>query len=126
MIYGLLADFVLLLHLAFVLFAAAGGVLVIAWRRGLAWLHVPVVLWAAAIELGGWICPLTPLENALRRQGGDAGYPGGFIEHYVTAWLYPEGLSREVQLMLGAGVLLLNLGIYGAWIAARWRGSDSR
>jgi hypothetical protein len=107
MIWRLLADGVLVLHGLFVLFVMLGGFLVLRWPR-LAWLHVPAALWGAAIEFGGWICPLTPLEVALRQSGGAAGYAGGFVEHYVTAALYPDGLTRPVQLGLGAMVLLVN------------------
>ena len=111
MVYGYLADVVLVVHLAFVAFVALGGFLVLRWRR-LAWVHVPVALWGAAIAVTGFTCPLTPLENRLLRLGGWAGYQGGFIEHYVTAALYPDGLTRQAQLLLGAAVLALNLVVY--------------
>jgi hypothetical protein len=111
MLYRRLADLVLVAHLAFVAFVALGGLLVWRWRR-LAWIHVPVALWGAVIAVVGFTCPLTPLENRLQRLGGRAGYQGGFIEHYVTAALYPAGLTREAQLVLGAAVLALNLAIY--------------
>jgi Protein of Unknown function (DUF2784) len=112
-----LADAVVLVHVLFVVFVAAGGLLVLRWPR-LAWLHVPAFLWGAAIELGGWICPLTPLENRLRRSAGEAGYPGGFIDHTLIPALYPEGLTRTHQLVLGLAVLAVNLGVYG-WLAVR-------
>jgi hypothetical protein len=111
MIYRALADTVLVLHLAFVLFAVGGGLLVL-YRRSVAWLHVPAAAWAGLISLAGWICPLTPLENHLRHLGGQAGYAGGFIEHYLLSVLYPEGLTRGVQVALGAAVLVLNLVVY--------------
>jgi hypothetical protein len=113
------ADLVLVVHLAFVLFVALGGLLVLRWPR-LAWAHVPVALYGAAIEFVGFICPLTPLEVGLRQRGGEAGYPGGFIEHYFTAALYPEGLTRSAQVALGAAVLVLNAVVY-AVIWRRWR-----
>lgn len=106
-----LADLVLLLHGAFVLFVVLGGFLVLRWPR-LAWVHLPAALWGAAIEFGGWICPLTPLEVALRQRGGEAGFGGGFIEHYVTAALYPDGLTRPVQVVLGVAVLVVNGWVY--------------
>lgn len=109
--YRALADLVLVLHLAFVLFVVLGGLLVLRWPK-LAWLHLPAAAWGALIELAGWICPLTPLEQRLRVLAGDAGYQGGFIEHYVTAWLYPGGLTRPVQLALGAAVIVVNLAVY--------------
>lgn len=111
MLYRGLADLVLVLHLAFVLFVIFGGLFALRWPR-VAWLHVPVALYGATIEFVGFICPLTPLEISLRRRGGEAGYAGGFIEHYITAALYPTGLTREIQLVLGIGVLLLNAIVY--------------
>ena len=116
MLYGLLADLVLVAHLAFVGFVVLGGFLVLRWRR-LAWIHVPVALWGAAIVVTGFTCPLTPLENRLQQLGGRAGYQGGFIEHYVTAALYPDGLTRQAQLVLGAAVLALNLVVYWRVVA---------
>jgi hypothetical protein len=107
----LLADAVLVLHLAFILFVVFGG-LVVLRRPRLAWLHLPVVAWGAATEFLGIICPLTPLENRLRVQGGEAGYGGGFIEQYLTALIYPEGLTRELQFLLGALVIAINVAVY--------------
>ena len=112
--YGLLADLTVILHLAFVVFVLVGGLLVLRWRR-LAWLHLPAVAWGTCIEFGGWICPLTPLENWLRLQGGEDSYSSDFIEHYVLTLLYPAGLTREVQIALGVVVLTVNLAIYG-WV----------
>lgn len=114
MTYRLLADLVLLAHAAFVAFVVLGWALV-AWRRGFVWLHVPAVLWGAWIEFSGRICPLTPLENRYRALAGEAGYPGGFVEHYLLAALYPEGLSRTVQITLGVVALAINVGAY-AWM----------
>jgi Protein of Unknown function (DUF2784) len=109
--YGVLADLVLVVHLGFVLFVALGGLLVLRWPR-LAWIHLPAAAWGALIEFTGGICPLTPLENRLRVLAGEAGYAGGFVEHYVTAVLYPDGLTRCAQVVLGVLVLLVNAVIY--------------
>jgi hypothetical protein len=127
MLYSWMADLVLVAHLAFVAFVALGGFLVWRWRR-LAWVHVPVALWGAAIAVVGFTCPLTPLENRLQRLGGRTGYQGGFIEHYVTAMLYPAGLTREAQLVLGTAVLALNLVVYWRVLAVsrRERGRAAR
>jgi uncharacterized protein DUF2784 len=111
MIYRALADFVVLLHMAFVLFVAIGGLLVFKWRR-VAWFHIPAALWGALIEFAGWVCPLTPLENWLRRRGGEAGYQTGFIEHYLLPLIYPAPLSRGLQVALGLLVVGVNLAIY--------------
>ncbi len=113
---GALADLVVLLHAAFIVFAVAGGLLVLR-RPRLAWLHLPAAAWAAAVELAGWICPLTPLENALRRAAGGPGYPTDFIEHYVMPLVYPAGLTRGTQLVLGLLVVAVNGAVY-AWL---WR-----
>jgi len=110
------ADFVLVVHFAFVVFVVLGGVLALRWRR-VAWAHIPIALYGAAIEFAGFICPLTPLEVWLRRQGGEAGYEGGFVEQYITAALYPTGLTREIQVALGIGVLAINAVVYVIW----WR-----
>jgi uncharacterized protein DUF2784 len=105
------ADLLLLIHGVFVLFVVAGGFLVLRWPR-LAWVHVPAAVWGAAIEFLGFVCPLTPLENAWRRAAGGQGYTGGFIEHYVTAALYPTGLTRTVQIILGVTVVGVNGWVY--------------
>jgi hypothetical protein len=115
---SLLADLVVLIHLAFVVFVVTGGLLVWKWPR-LAWLHVPCALWGAAVEFGGWICPLTPLENELRMRAGQAGYEGDFVAHYVLPVLYPEALTREWQFVLGAIVLVVNGVVY--WRLVRQR-----
>jgi hypothetical protein len=111
MLYRALADVVLVLHLAFVAFVVLGGLLVLR-RPRLAWLHVPAVAWGAWVELAGWICPLTPLENWLRTQGGVPAYTASFLGHYLVPVLYPAGLTRASQLVLGALVLAINAAVY--------------
>ena len=119
--YRVLADAVVLLHLAFVLFVVAGGLLAFRWRRA-PWLHLPALAWGGWIEFSGSICPLTPLETALRRAGGGAGYGGSFIDHYLLPVLYPAGLTRETQWVLGAALLLFNAAAYGLlWWRLRLR-----
>jgi len=110
--YRVFADVVLIVHLAFVVFVVLGGLLALRWPRA-AWLHVPAAAWGAFVEFTGRVCPLTPLENALRTRGGEAGYSGGFIDHYVVALLYPDGLSRGMQIAIGALVIALNVAVYG-------------
>lgn len=97
-----------------------GGLLVL-WRPIVAWLHLPAVFWGAAIEFRGWICPLTPLENRLRNLGGEAGYQTSFIERYVLPIVYPAELTRELQIALGIGVLVLNGGLYALFILRKLR-----
>lgn len=121
--FRLAADAVLVLHLAFVVFVALGGILVV-FRPRLAWIHLPAAVWGALIELAGWICPLTPLENRLRAAAGTDGYAGGFIEHYLTAAIYPTGLTRPVQVVIGLAVIVWNVAVYS--IAIRRHASDRR
>jgi len=117
-VYRVLADAVVLVHVAFVVFVVLGGFLTGRWRW-MAWLHVPCAVWGVAIEYAGWICPLTPLENALRARAGLEGYRGGFIEHYIIPTLYPAGLARPTQAVLGTLVLAVNLVAYGLLLRKR-------
>ena len=114
-IFRLLADTIVVVHVGFVLFVVFGGLLVLRWRR-LAWLHIPSAAWGVAVELGDWVCPLTPLENLLRGRAGMAAYHGDFIEQNVLTLLYPERLTRGTQLVLGTMALAINALVY-AWIA---------
>lgn len=111
MLHRSLADLIALLHFFFVAFVLLGGLLVLRWPS-LAWIHLPAAVWGVLIEFAGWICPLTPIENALRRRSGQEGYAGGFIEHYLLPLIYPAGLTRGVQITLGLVVLIVNGLIY--------------
>lgn len=117
-ICGILADLVAVLHFLFILVVVFGGLAVLRWRR-LVWFHVPAVAWGAWIEFVGWGCPLTPLENWLRRSGNLADYETGFIEHYLLPIIYPAGLTRNIQLILGSLVILINLLIYAFFFRQR-------
>ena len=108
------ADLVVVVHLLFVFFVVAGGLLLLRWP-GLIWLHLPAVAWGVYIEFSSGICPLTPLENQLRLEAGHDAYSGGFVEHYLLPILYPENLTPGVQQVLGTLVFLVNLAIY-AWV----------
>lgn len=123
--YRILADFVVGLHFLFVLFVVLGGLLVLRWPR-LAYIHVPVAIYGALIELVGWTCPLTPLENSLRARAGEAGYQGSFVEHYILPVLYPSALTRGVQVALGLLVLGFNLVIYCYFLRRKARPASPR
>jgi hypothetical protein len=123
--YRLAADLVVVLHLGFVLFVVLGGLLALRWPR-LAWVHLPVAAYGALIELVGWVCPLTPIENRLRQAAGGTGYEGGFVEHYLLPVLYPGALTSGLQLALGLGVVLVNLGVYGVVLRRRRAPSAGR
>ena len=118
--YAFLADLVLVVHLAFIIYVVLGGTLALRWPR-YTWVHLTAVAWAAIIELANWRCPLTPLENRLRRLAGEGGYESGFIEHYLVLVIYPAGLTRGTQIILGLLVVTVNLVIY-AWVWRRRRG----
>jgi hypothetical protein len=125
MFYRLAADGVLLLHLAFILFAVFGGALAACWR----WMplvHLPTAAWALFVELTGRLCPLTNLENVLRIRAGQSGYTESFIEHYLLALIYPAGLSREVQFVLAAIVVLVNIALYSYHYGRACRGKRGR
>ena len=111
MLYRVAADAVLIVHFAFVLFVVLGGLFVVRWPR-LAWVHLPAAAWGAFVEFSGSVCPLTPLEVALRHRAGEAGYSGDFIDRYVVSLLYPNGLTPETQTFLGASVVVLNVAMY--------------
>lgn len=116
----LAADLLVLLHFCFILFVICGAGLLFRWPR-LIWLQLPAAVWGALIELGGGICPLTPLENRFRRLAGEEGYHGSFIEEYLLPIIYPAELTRELQGVIGVGVILINLVIYGMLLSKRKR-----
>ena len=124
MFYRLLADAVLLLHLGFILFVVFGALLVVNQRRRRRWLplHLAAAGWGFLVEATGAICPLTWAELYFRRLAGQAGYEGGFVDHYLLPLIYPAGLTRELQVALGIGVLAVNALLY-AWIWRRSRPS---
>ena len=118
MVPRLLADALVVAHLAFIAFVLAGGLLVLRRPRA-AWLHLPAVAWAVYAEATATICPLTPLENLWRRRAGAAGYEGSFVEHYIVPLIYPAGLTPDAQLALAFVVLALNLVVYGTLLHRR-------
>lgn len=117
---SLAADLVVVVHFAFILFAVLGALLVLRWSR-LAWAHLPALAWAAGIMIVGGVCPLTPLEQRLRIEAGQAGYEGGFIEHYIVPLIYPPGLTREAQIAGAALLLAANIAVYALWLRRRRR-----
>jgi hypothetical protein len=119
--YLFLADLVLVVHLAFVVFVLCGGLLALKWRW-ISWLHLPAAVWGAVVEFTGWICPLTPLENWLREQAGETPYRSDFIAQYLLPVLYPGDLTRGIQVLLGTVVVVLNAAVYW-WL---WRGTEGR
>ena len=120
----LAADGVLVIHLAFIVWAVFGGLAVL-WRGGMLWAHLPALAWGVWIELTHGICPLTPLENHFRAVAGQSGYDGGFIEHYLWPLIYPAGLTPAHQLGLACALLLINGLIYG-FVGWRWRRRQRR
>ncbi len=125
MLARVLADAVTVVHLGFILFVVLGGLLVLRWPR-LAWAHLPAALWGALIELFGWVCPLTPLENWLRAQGGERGYEVGFIDQYLMPLVYPPGLTPALQITLGIAVAAINTAVYATLHTRKWRAARRR
>jgi hypothetical protein len=119
-IFNLLADLVVFVHLAFVVFVLLGGLLALRWPRA-AWVHLPAAAWGVWVEAAGWVCPLTPLENWLRRRAGGDAYATGFVEHYLAPILYPAWLTREIQWLLGALVVAINAAVYVVVLRRRRR-----
>lgn len=115
-----IANLLLVLHALFIVWVVAGGLVVWRWPR-LAWLHLPALAWGVWIEATGGVCPLTPLESRWRDAAGQAGYAGGFIEHWLDALIYPAGLTRAAQLAMGSVLLSINVAIYLALIVRRRR-----
>jgi Protein of Unknown function (DUF2784) len=118
--WSILADAVLLLHAAFIVWATFGALAVWRWPR-LAWLHLPALAWGVWIEATAGLCPLTPLENALRRRAGQGSYEGSFIDHHLGALIYPQGLTPQAQLRLALGLAAFNLLLYALILRRRMR-----
>jgi len=111
MAYHILADFVVVVHFCFVVFVVLGGLLALRWHSAMK-VHLPAAVWGVLLEFAGWTCPLTPLENWLRNTGTEVGYRNSFVEYYLLLILYPESLTRNLQIALGLMVLTINLAIY--------------
>lgn len=112
MLFHVAADLLVVFHFLFVIFVLFGGLLILKWRF-IMWLHIPAVVWGVVVEWMGWICPLTPWEWSLREKAGQLGYSGSFIDYYIIPIIYPEGLTRELQVSIGIFVILINLIVYG-------------
>ena len=119
MVYLVLANLVLIIHVAFIFFVVLGGLLALRWRW-MVWLHLPAAVWGMLVEITDWTCPLTALEINWLQAAGDAGYAGGFMEHYLMRLIYPVGLTSAVQLLLGFGVIVTNVLVY-MLVWKRWR-----
>ena len=109
------ADLLVMIHLLAIVFIVFGGLLVFRWPWA-AWFHLPAAVWGVLIEFQGWICPLTPWEQRLRDAAGQGGYEGGFVQHYLLPIIYPEDLTRDLQWILGAAVLMVNVAVYALWL----------
>jgi hypothetical protein len=109
--YRILADIIVLIHLLFIIFVVSGGLLGF-YKKWTVWVHIPAAVWGALVELTGWFCPLTPLENRFRISGGAVGYEGSFVEQYIIPLIYPENLTRNTQIAMGISVIVINAVIY--------------
>ncbi|MCK5002875.1 MAG: DUF2784 domain-containing protein [Gammaproteobacteria bacterium] len=125
MLYQIAVDLIVLLHLAFIVFALAGGLLIFKWRW-LIWLHIPAALWASVMVIMRWICPLTPIENKLRQAAGLEAYSNSFIEQYLIPVIYPQGLNRETFIAMGVVVIVINVVVYTILFIKRKRQADTK
>jgi len=123
MLLRIAADGILLLHLAFILFALLGGAMTV-WRRWIPFIHLPAAAWGIFVEFTGGICPLTYWENYFRIEAGQSGYTESFVEHYLLDIIYPSGLTGEIQFVLAGVVIVVNIAIYG-WLFFRRRVKDA-
>jgi len=121
-LYRLLADLVVVVHLLFIVFVAVGSLLAVRSPR-LVFVHVPVVLWAAAIVTIGFTCPLTPLEKAFRERAGTTSYDGGFIDHYLDGVVYPGRYTTVARLLVAVAILV---GYLVLLARRRHRGTQAR
>lgn len=112
MLYRFFADLTLIMHFGFIVFVLIGGLLCF-FKKGVIWLHLPAVIWGICVEWNRWICPLTPLENYFREKSHMSGFTGSFTEHYLVPILYPDQLTNTQQWLMGGGVLIVNLIVYG-------------
>ena len=122
--YSMAADGVVVIHLGFILFVFLGALTLFRWPW-MIWIHVPAAVWGGLVELLGAPCPLTPLENHLRRAGNAEAYGGGFIDHYIMPIVYPPGLTRETQVVLGVFILVLNFAIYYKFVTRKREARES-
>ena len=122
--YRIAADGVVVIHLGFILFVFLGALTLFRWPW-MIWVHVPAAVWGGLVELIGAPCPLTPLENHLRRVGNSEAYSGGFIDHYIMPIVYPPGLTRETQVYLGVLILVLNITIYYKFLTRKRAARES-
>ena len=120
--YTVAADVLVIAHLAFIMFVMLGGLLLLKWPR-LIYLHLPAVAWGTLVELRGWLCPLTPLEQHYRTLAGETGYSDSFVQHYLLPLIYPAGLTRDVQTLLAMCVITINLVIYAVMYVKYQRNS---
>jgi len=122
MLYGIAADLLIIFHFSFIIFVMTGAFLALKWSR-IIYLHLPCALWGAIVELNGWFCPLTPYENTFRQLGMEAGYTGNFVEAFIVPLVYPPDLTRDVQILMGLSVIIVNLAVYG-WIIYKQLGKQ--
>lgn len=116
MIYRILADVVLCVHFAFILYVVFGGFFNIKWPW-LTLIHLPAAIWGTLVELKGWYCPLTPLENMFRQKAGIEAIGTSFIEHLLTPIIYPNWLTREIQIVFGVFVIFVNVSVYALLVS---------
>ena len=109
--YELAANLTLIIHFAFILFVIFGALLFFITTK-IIFIHIPAFIWGSYIELTNSICPLTYLENWFLLKANLTTYSQGFIQNYLIPIVYPENLTKDLQIYLGILLVLINIFFY--------------
>ena len=110
--YEFAANLTLIVHFAFIIFVVFGALLFFVSTK-IIYVHVPALIWGIYIEITHSVCPLTHLENWFLQKANLTTYSEGFIQNYLASIVYPTNLSKDLQIYLGIGLIVINMIFYG-------------
>jgi len=110
--YEFLATFTLIIHFLFIVYVILGGLLFFI-KHWTIYFHIPAFLYGVYVEFTQSICPLTYLENFFLSKAKVAMYSTSFIQNYLIPIIYPVNLTKELQIILGISLIVINVIIYG-------------